>query len=283
MPSDEPISMLSQIPISDGEFEQLTKLIYNKFGIILSNEKRSLVMGRLQKYLRLNNYTTYTQYIEQLHNSQDLAPLSSLIDNISTNHTFFWRESEHFIHLANQALPEVCHRAKQKDHDLRIWCAGCSSGEEAYTLMAITMEFLGKEYGLWHAGLLATDISEKVLNTAIRGHYQADQIDPLPAPYKKYFSAKGDGSVEAHEKLKQEITFRRFNLMNPEFPFRKQFHIIFCRNVMIYFDLPTKEKVVNNFTKFLEPGGYLYIGHSESLGRVNDQLEYIMPAVYRKR
>lgn len=271
--------------ISDKEFDRMRQLIYEKFGINLSDEKKSLLVGRLQKILRSEGFESFNQYYDNLLTEKSGKAISKLIDHISTNHTYFNRENAHFDYFRNHALPEVIDRLKKKKiNDLRIWCAGCSSGEEAYTLLMLMRETLGEEYRAFDAGLLATDISDRILNVARQGVYPDDRIEALPDPLKrKYFVRKGPEHVQVVEDIRREAVFRRFNLMNSRFPFKRQFHIIFCRNVMIYFDRQTRDSLVRRFHAATEPGGYLFIGHSETLGREQPLYEYLIPAAYRKR
>jgi chemotaxis protein methyltransferase CheR len=273
------------MPISDKEFDRMRQLIYEKFGINLSDEKKSLLVGRLQKILRSEGFQSFDQYYDNLLTEKSGKAISKLIDHISTNHTYFNREKAHFDYFRNHALPEVIGRLKKKNiNDLRIWCAGCSSGEEAYTLLMLMRETLGEEYRTFDAGLLATDISDRILNVARQGVYPDDRIEALPDPLKrKYFVRQGPEHVQVVEDIRREAVFRRFNLMNSRFPFKKQFHIIFCRNVMIYFDRQTRDSLVRRFHAATEAGGYLFIGHSETLGREQPLYEYLIPAAYRKR
>lgn len=270
--------------ISDEEFELLRRLIKSRFGINLTDQKKSLVVGRLQKLLRSTGFVTFKDYYEHLSGQPDEGALSELINRISTNHTYFNRESAHFEYFQKTALPSVVERLKSRNlRDLRIWCAGCSSGEEAFTLQMLMMEYFGNDYGRWEAGLLATDISERVLETARSGIYPQERVMQLPEPLqRKYFRRLPDGTSQVVEAVRREITFRRFNLMNERFPFKHSFHIIFCRNVMIYFDQPTREALVNKFNQLTVPGGYLFIGHSETLGRNHALYRYVMPAVFQK-
>jgi len=272
------------VEIKDEEFNKLRSLIYKNIGINLTEEKRTLLMGRLQKTLKSLNFTNFSQYYDYLVADKTGNALSNLANTISTNHTFFWREKEHFDFFQSTALPEIAARAKQNNsNDIRIWCAGCSTGEEPYTLGFTMMEFFGQEYKKWDAGVLATDISAKVLDYAIKGVYPADRVKMLPDKLiNKYFYKTKDGDYEVKDELKREITYRRFNLMNHKFPFKKRFDAIFCRNVMIYFDNPTRETLVNKFYDLLVPGGYLFIGHSESLNRNATKFAYIQPALYKK-
>ncbi len=275
----------AMMPLSDKDFEAIRSLVYDRFGINLTSAKRSLVVGRLQKILRARGILSFGEYYNQLKNDQSGRLLSEFVNRISTNYTYFEREKDHFEFYEKTALPEAVQRHKmQNDKDLRVWCAGCSTGEEAYTLVMRMMDFLGGEYSRWNAGLLATDISAEVLDIATAGIYPDDRVSQLPpAARNKYFTKRPDGQWSVLEKLKKEIVFRRFNLMNKQFPFKKPFDVIFCRNVMIYFDPPTRKALVSRFCDCLTPGGYLFIGHSESLGRDMRRLEYVMPAVYRRK
>lgn len=272
------------MPISDEEFELLRRLIHQRFGINLTDQKKSLLVGRLQKLLRKAGYSNFKSYYEDLLNDQSEQKLSQLVDRISTNHTYFNRERSHFDYFSQTALPAVVQRLRQKgEKDLRIWCAGCSSGEEAYMLLMLMQEFFGSEYSQWNCGLLATDISSRVLEIAGKGVYPEEKIQALPQNLRnKYVRGTGDGHYAFSDVLRKEAVFRRFNLMNERFPFKKPFHIIFCRNVMIYFDAPTRLNLVNKFHQFMSPGGYLFIGHSETLGRQQNLFKYLVPAVYQK-
>nr|WP_305045791.1 protein-glutamate O-methyltransferase CheR [Geoalkalibacter sp.] len=270
--------------ISDEEFELLRRLIKARFGINLTDQKKSLVVGRLQKLLRSTGFASFRDYYEHLVQEKNEGALSELINRISTNHTYFNREKAHFDYFQQNALPAVADILKRHNsRDLRIWCAGCSSGEEAYTLQMLMMEYFGGDYARWDAGLLATDISERVLAIAREGIYPQERVMQLPeALQRKYFRRLPDGSSQVVESVRNEVTFRRFNLMNERFPFKKPFHIIFCRNVMIYFDQPTRETLVGKFHQLTVPGGYLFIGHSETLGRNHSLYRYLMPAVFQK-
>ncbi|BCR06646.1 chemotaxis protein methyltransferase [Desulfuromonas versatilis] len=273
------------MPISDQEFQLMRELIYKRFGINLTEQKRSLLVSRLQKLIRGSGFAGFRDYYEHLVNDRSEEALGQLVDRVSTNHTFFNREKDHFEYFSNTALPAVVGALeKSGSRDLRIWCAGCSSGEEAYMLLMLLREFFGSDYGRWEAGLLATDISHRALTTARAGIYPDERMDSLPDQLRsRYFRRRAPGSWEVRDELRREATFRRFNLMNQVFPFKKPFHIIFCRNVMIYFDQPTRDGLVARFHRHTAPGGYLFIGHSETLGRNQDLFNYLQPATYQRR
>ncbi|MFH1999458.1 MAG: protein-glutamate O-methyltransferase CheR [Planctomycetota bacterium] len=272
------------VEITDKEFDLLRSLIYKRLGINLTHVKRSLLVNRLQRLLREKEFSSFEAYYHYVTSDRSGEALSNLADRISTNHTFFFRENKHFEVLKNQMLPDLIRGPRaRKSRMLRVWCAGCSSGEEAYALMMILMDFFGKEYGQWDAGLLATDVSEAALATARAGEYEPDAVEKLPRQWQlSYFRETQDRRYAVIDQIKKEIVFRRFNLMNADFPFKQPFDVIFCRNVMIYFDEPTRESLVKRFFRFTEPGGYLFVGHSESLRDRGMEYEYVMPAVYQK-
>ena len=274
----------SEIKISDGEFHLLSALIYRHFGINLK-QKKTLLKTRLQNVLRQGNFRSFRQFYDHVLDNPVGRSMSELVNAVSTNHTYFYREKEHFEFLSQTILPEItAHLRQEQSHDLRLWCAGCSTGEEAYMLVMTMMEFFGEEYPLWKAGTLATDISEKALTRAQIGRYTEMTLASLPETFRtKYFARLPDGQWQVNERVKREVTLRRFNLMTPQFPFSKPFDIIFCRNVMIYFDGPTIEALLSRFHQSTTPGGYLFVSHSESLGRTNQWFSYVKPGVYKKR
>jgi chemotaxis protein methyltransferase CheR len=269
------------ITITRKEFNQLTAFIKSNYGIFLKAEKEALVIGRLQNVLVQNGFHSFSEYYDYLMADKTGIAVSTLLDKITTNHTYFMREAEHFNYFKNTVLPFL--EKNVSDRDLRIWCAGCSSGEEPYTLAMILDEYLGSSRLFWDKKILATDISNKVLEEAKKGVYDNKEIETIPAQWKlAYIKKLDEDSSVICDKLKEEVLFQKFNLMETVFPFRRRFHVIFCRNVMIYFDENTRRKLVNKFSDLLEPGGYLFIGHSEALNREETSLKYVIPAVYRK-
>ncbi|MEG6584764.1 CheR family methyltransferase [Dendrosporobacter sp. 1207_IL3150] len=269
------------ITITDNEFSQLTQYIHANYGIKLGPEKKALIVGRLGNLLVQKQFKNFSQYYEYILADKSGSADISLVNLITTNHTFFMRETDHFNYFRGTVLPYL--KATIKDYDLRLWSAGCSSGEEPYTLAMIIDEFLGEEKNRWDRKLLATDLSSKVLDVAQKGIYSNESLAPLPTLFKQKYSRSTttDTSEICHE-IKNEIIFRKFNLMTKIFPFKKKFHVIFCRNVMIYFDSRTKNELIDKFYNLLENGGYLFIGHSESIARDQTRFKYVMPAVYRK-
>ena len=247
------------------------------------NRKVRLGICRLQKRLGSHGFQSFTQYYDMLFADETGDVFSELANQITTNHTFFFREPEHFDFFKSDILPWMIKEHKAKDdNDLRIWCAAASSGEEPYSLMITLLEYFGADYENWSCGLLATDVSHKALNTAKSGIYAPDRLHGVPQEIiDKYFRQVEEG-YEVIDQLKQEVTYREFNLMNKTLPFKKKFDCIWCRNVMIYFDISTKHELVNRMYDATVNGGYLLIGHSETLDRSQTKWKYVKPAVYRK-
>jgi len=263
------------------EFRIIRDHIKENYGINMGDEKRSLVFSRLRGVMREMGFSNFGEYFNYVKSDKTGEAAIVFINRITTNHTFFMREAEHFEFLKRTALPWVDEQFG-RSKDLRLWCAACSSGEEAYALQMVVQDFFESRPG-WNTEILATDISEKVLCQASLGIYSNESIASMPKEWKaKYFNAYGSDNSAIKDSLKKLITFRKFNLMQEILPFKRPFQIIFCRNVMIYFDNQTKEKLINRLYNATEEGGYLFIGHSESLSNVKTNYKYIMPAVYRK-
>ena len=270
--------------LSDREYKLISDLVYRTVGIHLDEHKKALIVGRLQKFLREKEFSNFSQYYDYVNSDPTGQALKTLVTNISTNYTFFFRENDHFTFFLKNVLPQITEMLKKyKSRDLRIWCAGCSSGEEPYTLAILLLEYFGSEIKLWETGVLATDISEKALEKANNGIYSDENISGIPLPLRnKYFSRHDEKNWIVENQVKKLVLFRRFNLMRESFPFKKKFHVIFCRNVMIYFDKPTQNELVRRFYSNTELGGYLFIGHSETIPRGDCSYAYIKPAVYRR-
>ncbi len=270
--------------ISDQEFDALRTLVYDRFGITLSDSKKTLVVGRLHKVLRQRGFDSFQSYYQWLIGEPTGEGMEELANRISTNHTFFWRENSHFEYFQKQVLPEIAARkASSADKKIRIWCAGCSSGEEPYTLVILMKRFFGAQMATYSPMLLATDISQTALETAIAGVYDEDRISALPPALRNsYFFRNSDRSYTVADDIKQHVMFRRHNLITSHFNFKNPFDAVFCRNVMIYFDHPTRSKLVKSYHRCTVPGGYLFVGHSETLDRRDSPYEYVMPAVYRR-
>lgn len=267
--------------ITEQEFTDLTQYVKENYGINLS-QKKTLVVGRLQNYLAENGYSGFSEYFRHILTDRTGAAGITLINKLTTNHTYFMREPQHF-HIFQKELLPYFSKIETGKRDLRIWSAGCSSGEEPYTLALLTDDYFGADKWRWDTKILATDISTAALEKAKSAVYSNSQLESMPGNWRgKYFQKIDSENSTVVGKLRQEVIFRRFNLMNEYFPFKNKFHVIFCRNVMIYFDAETRRELVNRFYQHTEPGGYLFIGHSESLNQLETKYRSVAPAVYRR-
>jgi chemotaxis protein methyltransferase CheR len=272
--------------LSDSNYKEICETVYEYSRINLGEGKKDLVTARLNKRLRLLGLENYTDYCNYLKSSNGEEELIQLIDAISTNHTFFFREYKHFEFLKEVALPQLMDKInKSSEKSFKIWSAASSSGEEPYSLAIFLNEYFEKFPDLqWHVD--ATDISTKVLGLAQRAIYSEDRVKEVPMDLMKKYFQKGINRFEGHFRLKNfiidKVKFQRINLLQPNYPFSEQFHVILCRNVMIYFDKETQEALVQKLTAQLAPGGYLLIGHSESLTNIKHNLKALQPAVYQK-
>ena len=264
--------------ISDEDFRKLTTFIKSHYGITLQ-EKRQLVTSRLSSLLSEQGYTSFSQFVTQLLKEKDPQKIEQVLNRLTTNYTFFMREPEHFEFFTKVILPELV-RKYQKKKSLAIWSAGCSSGEEPYNLSMYIKDFLGPQANQWDTRILATDISQKALTTAKKGIYEVP--DTVPESWRKRYFKQIEGSRYAvSPEIRNNVIFQTFNLMDP-IKFRTKFDVIFCRNVMIYFDGPTKDSIINKFYNATSEGGFLFIGHSESIGN-NSRYQYVKPAIYQRR
>lgn len=268
------------LTINDNDFQRLVKFVHENYGIDLS-KKRQLITGRLSNTILSMGFNSFQDYVDHLIKNRKPEDLELMLNKLTTNYTFFMREESHFKLLSETILPYLVET--KKDRVLSIWSAGCASGEEPYTISMILKEFFGSKASLWDTRVLATDISQNALYAATNAVYDKDSLKELsPAWKKKYFIPVGEpGTYTVTPDIKNNVIFRTFNLMNP-IKFRLKFDVIFCRNVMIYFDQATKEALVNRFFNATNPGGYLLIGHSEGLNKSTTPYKYLMPATYRK-
>lgn len=275
---------MTTMSLTTREFQLISKLVYSRFGINLGENKRTLIIERLQKAVRGGGFTSFKEYYDYVVSDPTGAGLLNLIDKISTNHTYFFREQNHFDFLKSDALPRLIEeKMRQGTRDFRFWSAGCSSGEEAYSLAISLADYFGSDLGKWGIGILATDISVSVLEKAKAGVYSDNQLSAIsPAVKRRFFQPAGGGLWSVTPEIRNMVLFRRLNLMNPSYPFKNSFDVIFCRNVMIYFDEPTREGLIERFHRFTAAGGYLFVGHSESLSRQHQFFRYIKPAIYQK-
>jgi chemotaxis protein methyltransferase CheR len=270
--------------LTEAEFTRLADVVYRHCGINLHEGKMDLVRARLAKLMRVGGFGSPGEYLDHVMADASGEEFTKLIDGLSTNLTSFFRERNHFDYLEHKFLPTLLAAKRQAgQRRLRGWSAGCSSGEEPYSLAMVLLESVGS--GDWDVKLLATDISTRVLAHGQRGVYEQKRTDGLPPALRtKYLSpsrAQGRTSYEVSPALREVISFRHLNLMQP-WPFSGPFDFIFCRNVMIYFDKPTQQKLVGRYFDLLSPGGLLFTGHSESLTGITHGFRYEQPTIYAK-
>jgi chemotaxis protein methyltransferase CheR len=274
---EDPPPAGAALALTQAEFEQIRRLAHEKFGLDLRKGKEDLVAARLGSKIRELRFGSFREYYRHVLEDTTGEALIGMIDALATNHTGFLREPAHFEFMRQHVLPALAQRPR-----MEVWSAACSTGEEPYTIAFTLMErMLPGEYEklrIW-----ATDISTKALEGARRGIYPADRFREFPAAWMRRFLLRGEGRWVGWYRIKpevqQQIEFARLNLVEP-LPQLRRFPLIFCRNVMIYFDKPTQEALVNRLAECLEPGGYLFVGHAESLTGLRHPLRYVRPAVY---
>ncbi|MEO8594804.1 MAG: protein-glutamate O-methyltransferase CheR [Candidatus Solibacter sp.] len=274
--TESPVGFDGVQPLTPQEFEQFRQLAYRVFGLDLKSGKEELVCGRLRKLVRDGGFRRYQDYYKSIVEDRTGEGLRAMIDALATNHTSFLREPDHFQFLREQVIPTMGAR-----DPIEVWSAACSTGEEVWTLAMVLNEALPQK----KVRISASDISNKALNFAQRAWYPAERCQGLPAAWlSRYFSAEGRpaASYRVAPAVRTQAVFRRLNLLE-SYSWERLFPVIFCRNVMIYFDRATQERVIEGLTRSLEPGGYLFVGHAESLTRISHGLEFVKPAVYRKR
>lgn len=277
--------VLNDLVLTEKDFRQISQIVYDHCGINLHGGKKELVRARLAKRLRAGNFQTFPEYIDYALADKSGMEFSILIDSISTNLTSFFREDQHFKYMDNVFLPALLERKRaQRNFKIRAWSAGCSSGEEPYTIAIVLNEAL-KSQGRWDAKILATDISTSVLAVAKKGMYCEDRISPVPAALKQKYlithKTKGEKVYEVSQSLRDMVIFSYLNLMK-DWPIRGPVDFIFCRNVMIYFDKPTQNILINRYWDLLDSGGILFTGHSESLTGIEHKFKYVQPTIYMK-
>lgn len=264
--------------ISDEDFRKLTNFIKAEYGITLQ-EKRQLVTSRLSTLVAEQGYDSFTPFVTQLLKEKNPQKVEQVLNRLTTNYTFFMRETEHFDFFTKVILPEMV-RKYQKKKSIAIWSAGCSSGEEPYNLSMYIKDYLGMQASQWDTRILATDISQKALAKAQKGVYEVP--DTVPESWRKKYFKKIEGSRYAvSPEIRNNVIFQTFNLMDP-IKFRTKFDVIFCRNVMIYFDQPTKDALVRRFYDATVPGGYLMISHSENLSK-DAPYATVAPSTFQKK
>lgn len=269
-------------PITEDEYTLLRDLINRESGISFARLRREIILSRISRRLKELNFERFHDYYERVLEDHD--ELSELIDRVSTNVTQFFREPKQFDFLSHAAIPEILSTASKK---IRVWSAGCSTGEEPYSI-AMAFQDAFDRHGCKNPDfkILASDISTRVLREAEEGIYTAEEVSQVPLPFlSKYFLAgvgHNEGLYQAKKALKDSVLFRRINLTEEVYPIRGVFDFIFCRNVIIYFEKATQDRVVRALLRFLKPGGYLLCGHSESLIGLRNMLRAVQPCIYMK-
>jgi chemotaxis protein methyltransferase CheR len=269
------------VELSLKELSEISSFAYKSCGIVLGEHKKNLVISRLQPLLRKYVYHSYHEFYEKNLCKGTANTITEFISAITTNHTYFYREKEHFEFYLQHVLPEL--EVLKDNKDLRVWCAASSSGEEPYFLEMLHHEYFGSKYRLWNAGILATDISEKALNKAAKGVYSQESIKNIPsAMQQKYFQIldSDPGNVQVIRSIKEKVLYRKLNLLHP-FPFKERMDIIFCRNVLIYFDDQTKREILSKLSRTLAMHGYLFLGHSESISQLSKEFKLVRPGVFK--
>ncbi|MDH4187611.1 MAG: protein-glutamate O-methyltransferase [Nitrospira sp.] len=269
-----------EYPISKREYDDIRTLLYDESGIALGESKQSLVVSRLSKRLRDLRLDSFAAYYAVVTEDSTGGEFTRMLDMLSTNKTDFFREPKHFEFLRDVILPDL-----EREKRISIWSSACSTGEEPYTI-AMTLRESVRQPSPWEFRILASDISTRVLAHAAQGLYAVERIRTVPPDVAKRHFLRGRGAQAGLVKVKPHLTemikFRRMNLMDEHFPIKTRLDLIFCRNVMIYFDRPTQERLVNKFYGLLKPGGHLFIGHSESLQWLKHPFTSVAPTIYRK-
>lgn len=280
-----PVSGFAQVSreISEKDFKRFQELIYRESGIWLGRSKTTLLVGRLAKRLRRHGLKSFKAYYELVVNSPEER--IQMFDAISTNETHFFREPKHFELLKSAIFPKWEQQAStgRRSRKIRVLSAGCSTGQEPYSLAMVLLDHFPSTSG-WEIEIMATDLSTRVVEIADRGIWPAEKATEIPRPYLNAFMLKGfagqAGKIKAGPEIRSLIQFFRVNLNQPAYPFVGRFDLIFCRNVLIYFDMNSREQVVGRLAGFLSPGGYFFVGHAESLHARNNLLRSVVPTVY---
>src|SRR6478736_961856 len=276
---------ISKERLTDSDFKRLSEFIYGNYGIKMPNEKRTMLEGRLMKRLRANHIGSFAEYCDYVFSDEGMErEIIHMINVVSTNKTDFFREPAHFEFLYETVLPEF--HQKNKGEPLKVWSSASSSGEEPYTIAMVISEYAKQLAAPFPYDIFGTDISSDILEKAQMGVYKDERIVDVPLSYKRrYFMANKDPQkklVRVVPELRKNTSFMRLNLMDATYPINEKFHVIFCRNVLIYFDRPTQEAVINKLCNHLVPGGYFFLGHSESATGMQVPLTPLKPTIFRR-
>lgn len=275
--------------IEEPEFNYIRDLVYKNTGIVLAPHKKVMVQSRLNIRLRINGILSFKDYVDALKNNRTFASteILELINRITTNKTDFFRENHHFEFLRDKFFPAFEQKASATGlKKLRIWCAAASTGEEPYSIAITAQEYFGTKPG-WDIKILATDIDTNVLETAKKGLYKADRLIPVPENLKKKYFDQGEvGGIEHYsvkQILKSMIIYKKLNLLEFPYPVGEKMDLIFCRNVIIYFDKPTQKNIFAEFENVLKEDAHLIIGHSETMFGISDKYKFLGHTIYQKK
>jgi chemotaxis protein methyltransferase CheR len=286
-PKDVNLTEIYKAVMSKDDFKRLSSFIYNEYGIKMPEVKKTMLQSRLHKRLRELNMTSYKDYVEYLFSKDgQQTEVIHMIDMVSTNKTDFFREPVHFDYLHSNVLPDLL-SGPHPSRMIKIWSAGCSSGEEPYTIAMSVSEFSQNTGNVFDFSILATDISTRMLKQAVDGIYKEVRVDMLPMNLKKRYllrsKDRSNPTVRIIPDLRKRLTFQRLNFMDEHYAINDSFDIIFCRNVLIYFDRDTQEQVISKLCTKLKPDGIFFLGHSESITNFNVPLLQIKPTIFRKK
>ncbi|MBW5399406.1 chemotaxis protein CheR [Brachyspira pilosicoli] len=280
------MSELNLAPLTDSEFNELVRIIYDKTRIQMSEHKRALVTSRISKRIRALNMSSFKEYIDYLKGAPD-EEVTNFINAVTTNKTDFFRENKHFEYMKTTFLPNWEKSYKEgKVNNLRIWSAACSTGEEPYTIAMTLHDYFGERFNHYDIKILASDIDTNVLSHACAGIYKEETVETIQTNTLKKYFLKGTGNNAGLYKVKNIlqkcISFRQLNFKDEDFDIHTQFDLIFCRNVIIYFDKEFQKELFNKFYRYMKEDSYVFIGHSETLFGISDLFKYISSNIYKK-
>jgi len=277
------LNKIFEAKLSKADFERLSNFIYTNYGIKMPPAKHIMLQSRLQKRLRFLNISNFSEYVSYVFSKKGTEEIIHMIDVVSTNKTDFFREPQHFDYLRTVVLHEAVNHNKQRF--FKIWSAGCSSGEEVYTLAMVLSEFCSQNIGIDYS-IMGTDISTIVLEKAMTAVYGLDKVEVISIDLKRKYLLKSkdkdEKTVRIVPNLRSKVYFQRLNFMDNTYSINENFDIIFCRNVLIYFDRETQEKVITRLSRHLKTGGHFFLGHSESITGLDVPLKQIKPTIFRK-
>jgi chemotaxis protein methyltransferase CheR len=267
------------VKLTEPEFKRIIDYVQKNYGINLA-QKRVLLEGRLSNMIGERGFKSFTEYLDYIFADKSGQEIVNFVNKVTTNHTFFWREPRHWEFMMQQVLPWI--DSAVRDRDIRIWCAASSSGEEPYNICMCLDSFFGARAHDWDLRILATDIDTDILKKASKAEYDYESVKTLPRDWiAKYFTKTPEGKYRVIDRIRKMVVFKKFNLMD-NISYKKPYHLISCRNVMIYFDQDTKNALIERFYDVTAPDGFLFIGHAETVAKTS-RFSYVEPAIYRKK